>query len=120
MAVDVDEIRGLGFRCEEEEEEIYLDSRVPPDAVEIWRVASRQDRELKWKRKTLDVLSVLLWAFHNGEIPNYETIGYEACCARSTVFEAIKALRSAGILTPSAPLRLAAGTSGAGGAAPSP
>ena len=110
MDVDGDEIRGLGFKCEGEEEQIYEDSRVPPDAVEIWRLARRQARELKWKRKTLDVLSVLLWAFYNGGIPDYETIGYEACCARSTVFEAIKALRSAGILAPSAPLRLAEGS----------
>jgi hypothetical protein len=61
--VDGEEIRVL------EEEEIYQDSRVPPGAVEIWRLARRQARELNWKRKTLDVLSVLLWAFHNGGIP---------------------------------------------------
>jgi hypothetical protein len=91
-----------------EEEEIY---EVPADAVEIWRSAKRLSGEGERGRvltaKALDVLRVLLWAFHAGRIPDYETIGYEAGCSRATTTLAIKALKSAGILAASMPLRLA-------------
>jgi len=47
-------------------------------------------------RAALDVLSALMWAFHNARsghcFPSYETIAAKAGCARSTVAEAIKAL----------------------------
>jgi hypothetical protein len=54
-------------------------------------------------RATLDVLSALLWVFHNARsgacFPSYERIAERAGCARSTVAEAIKALEFAGALT---------------------
>ena len=54
-------------------------------------------------RAALDVLSAMLWAFHNARsgccFPSYETIAAKAGCARSTVAEAIKALEFAGVLT---------------------
>jgi hypothetical protein len=54
-------------------------------------------------RAALDVLSALLWAFHNARsgccFPSYERIAERAGCARSTVAEAIKALEWAGVLT---------------------
>jgi hypothetical protein len=54
-------------------------------------------------RAALDVLSALLWAFHNARsgvcFPSYERIAEQAGCARSTVAEAIKALEFAGVLT---------------------
>src|SRR5271157_5030422 len=53
--------------------------------------------------KTLEVLTALLWGFHNARnglcFPSYETIAAKAGCARSTVAEAIKALEDAGILS---------------------
>jgi DNA-binding MarR family transcriptional regulator len=53
--------------------------------------------------KALSVLDVLLWIFHNAKtglcFPSYERIAEAACCARSTVAEAIKALEDAGILS---------------------
>ena len=54
-------------------------------------------------RAALDVLSALLWAFHNARsgrcFPSYERIADKAGVARSTVAEAIKALEFAGVLT---------------------
>jgi hypothetical protein len=54
-------------------------------------------------RAALDVLSALVWVFHNARsgccFPSYETIADKAGCARSTVAEAIKALEFAGVLT---------------------
>ena len=53
--------------------------------------------------KALAVLQTLLWGFHNAKsglcFPSYERIAEAACCARSTVAEAIKALEDAGILS---------------------
>lgn len=92
-------------------DEIEEEDEIPPDAVEIWRLARRLSGEREKGRvlptKALDVLNVLLWAFHNGEIPDYETIGRETGCSRATTALAIRALQSAGILAASAPLRLA-------------
>jgi len=49
------------------------------------------------------VLSVMLWKFHNSRtgycFPSYETIATAAKCCRDTVYEAIKALEAADILT---------------------
>jgi hypothetical protein len=49
------------------------------------------------------VLSALLWKFHNSRtgfcFPRYETIATAAKCCRDTVYEAIKALEAADILT---------------------
>ena len=54
-------------------------------------------------RAFLDVLSALLWGFHNSRsglcFPSYEAIAAKAECARSTVAEALKALEWAGVLT---------------------
>ena len=53
--------------------------------------------------KALAVLEALLWNFHNARsglcFPSYERIAEQACCARSTVAEAIKALEDAGIMS---------------------
>jgi biotin operon repressor len=48
-------------------------------------------------------LEALLWGFHNSRtgcsFPSYEAIAAKAECCRDTVYEAIKALEWAGILT---------------------
>src|SRR3954447_24313214 len=53
--------------------------------------------------KFVAVLGALLWRFHNAAsgrcFPSYERIAEKADCARSTVYEAIRALEDAGILT---------------------
>jgi hypothetical protein len=53
--------------------------------------------------KFVAVLGALLWGFHNAQsgrcFPSYERIAEKADCARSTVYEAIRALEDAGILT---------------------
>jgi hypothetical protein len=53
--------------------------------------------------KFVAVLGALLWGFHNAQsgrcFPSYERIAEKADCARSTVYEAIRALEGAGILT---------------------
>jgi hypothetical protein len=54
-------------------------------------------------RAFLDVLTALLWGFHNSRsgvcFPSYERIAEKAGCARSTVAEALKVLEWAGVLT---------------------
>ncbi len=54
-------------------------------------------------RATLEVLEALLWGFHNQHtgrcFPSYETIAARARCCRDTVYEAIRALEAADILT---------------------
>ena len=54
-------------------------------------------------RATLEVLEALLWGFHNSRdgrcFPSYETIAARAQCCRDTVYEAIRALEAAEILT---------------------
>jgi hypothetical protein len=54
-------------------------------------------------RATLEVLEALLWGFHNSRdgrcFPSYETIAARAQCCRDTVYEAIRALEDAEILT---------------------
>lgn len=54
-------------------------------------------------RATLEVLEALLWGFHNSRdgrcFPSYETIATRAQCCRDTVYEAIRALEAADILT---------------------
>ena len=53
--------------------------------------------------KHLAVLGALLWGFHNCAtgrcFPSYEAIADRAACARSTVYEAIRALEQAGVLS---------------------
>ena len=54
-------------------------------------------------RATLEVLEALLWGFHNSRdgrcFPSYETIAARAQCCRDTVYEAIRALEAAEVLT---------------------
>jgi hypothetical protein len=49
------------------------------------------------------VLGALLWGFHNAHtgrcFPSYEAIAAKAECCRDTVYEAIKVLEWAGVLT---------------------
>ena len=53
--------------------------------------------------KALAVLQALLWRFHNTAsgkcFPSYEAIADAAGCARSTVYEAIRALEQVGVLS---------------------
>jgi len=54
-------------------------------------------------RAFIEVLETLLWGFHNSKdgrcFPSYESIAARARCNRDTVYEAIKALEAADILT---------------------
>jgi hypothetical protein len=54
-------------------------------------------------RAFMDVLRALLYAFHNSKdgrcFPSYERIAASADCCRATVYEAIRALETAGVLT---------------------
>jgi hypothetical protein len=54
-------------------------------------------------RAALEVLQALLWGFHGAGsglcFPSYERIAEAAGCARSTVYEAIRALEDVGLLT---------------------
>jgi hypothetical protein len=54
-------------------------------------------------RAFMDVLRALLYSFHNSKdgrcFPSYERIASAANCCRATVYEAIRALETAGVLT---------------------
>jgi hypothetical protein len=54
-------------------------------------------------RAFMEVLEALLWGFHNSKdgrcFPSYEAIAERARCNRDTVYEAIKALEFANVLT---------------------
>jgi hypothetical protein len=54
-------------------------------------------------RTCMQVLEALLWSFHNSKsgrcFPSYETIAERARCNRDSVYEAIKALEAADVLT---------------------
>jgi len=54
-------------------------------------------------RAFLEVLEALLWGFHNARsgccFPSYDTIAAKAECCRDTVYEALKVLERAGVLT---------------------
>jgi Helix-turn-helix domain len=54
-------------------------------------------------RAYMAVLEALLWGFHNSRdgrcFPSYEAIADKAKCCRDTVYEAIKALEAADVLT---------------------
>jgi Helix-turn-helix domain len=53
--------------------------------------------------KALAVLGALLWSFHNAAsgrcFPSYEAIAEAAACSRASVYNAIRALEQAGVLT---------------------
>jgi len=57
----------------------------------------------KLTAKFLALLEALLWGFHNAAtarcFPSYDSIAERARCARSSVYEAIRALERVGILT---------------------
>ena len=70
-----------------------------------WSARNRQPGQHKGPitRAFLDVLTALLWGFHNAHtgrcFPSYEAIAAKAECCRDTVYEAIKVLEFAGVLT---------------------
>jgi hypothetical protein len=70
-----------------------------------WSARHRQDGQHKGPitRAFLDVLTALLWGFHNSRtgccFPSYERIAEKAECSRTTVYEALRVLEWAGVLT---------------------
>ena len=73
--------------------------------VASWSAKHKSDRQHRGPitRAFMEVLKALLWAFHNSRngqcFPSYERIAEKACCARSTVYDALKILEKAGVLT---------------------
>ena len=70
-----------------------------------WSARNRQPRQHRGPitRAFLEVLEALLWGFHNSRdglcYPCYEKIAAKAECDRDTVYEALKVLEGAGVLT---------------------
>ena len=70
-----------------------------------WSARNRRPGQHKGPitRAFLEVLEALLWGFHNAHtgccFPSYEAIADKAECCRDTVYEAIKVLERAGVLT---------------------
>lgn len=70
-----------------------------------WSAENRRPGQHKGPitRAFMDVLKALLWGFHNTEtgacFPSYERIAEKAECSRSTVYEALKVLEWAGVLS---------------------
>ena len=70
-----------------------------------WSARHRQPGQHKGPltRAFLEVLEALLWGFHNSKsglcFPSYEAIAQKAGCCRDTVYEAIRALEAANVLT---------------------
>lgn len=70
-----------------------------------WSARYRQPRQHRGPitRAFMEVLEALLWGFHNSRdgrcFPSYERIAERAGCNRDTVYEAIKALEFANVLT---------------------
>ena len=70
-----------------------------------WSAKHRQPSQHRGPltRAFMEVLETLLWGFHNSRdgrcMPGYEAIADKAQCNRDTVYEAIKALEFAGVLT---------------------
>jgi hypothetical protein len=73
--------------------------------AKAWSGRHRQPRQHKGPitRAFLEVLEALLWGFHNARsgccFPSYEAIAASAECNRDTVYEALKVLELAGVLT---------------------
>jgi len=73
--------------------------------AEAWSARHRQPGQHRGPltRAFIEVLEALLWSFHNSKtglcFPSYETIAAKARCSRDTVYEAIKALEAADVLT---------------------
>lgn len=70
-----------------------------------WSARNRQPGQHKGPitRAFLEVLEALLWGFHNSRtgccFPSYERIAEKAECSRTTVYEALKVLEWAGVLS---------------------
>ena len=70
-----------------------------------WNAKHRQPGQHRGPltRAFMEVLEALLWGFHNSHdgrcFPSYESIAAKAQCNRDTVYEAIKALEFANVLT---------------------
>jgi hypothetical protein len=70
-----------------------------------WNAKHRQSGQHRGPltRAFMEVLEALLWGFHNSKsglcFPGYEAIAAKAKCNRDTVYEAIKALEAADVLT---------------------
>ena len=70
-----------------------------------WSARNRQPRQHRGPitRAFFEVLEALLWGFHNARsglcFPSYEAIAAKAECSRDTVYEALKVLEWAGVLT---------------------
>ena len=66
-------------------------------------IASRATHRGPITRAFLEILEALLWGFHNSRtgccFPSYEAIAAKAECCRDTVYEALKVLELAGVLT---------------------
>ena len=101
-------------KCQKRREKLFGDGRPRPmdrnakvRIMHLARCLSRRTEKGKAygdiTAKALAVLEALLWSFHNAKtglcFPSYQTLAEAACCARSTVAEAIKALEDAGILS---------------------
>ena len=73
--------------------------------AKAWNAKHRQPGQHRGPltRAYHEVLEALLWGFHNSKsgqcFPSYEAIAAKAQCCRDTVYEAIRALERAGILT---------------------
>jgi hypothetical protein len=73
--------------------------------AKAWNARHRQPGQHRGPltRATTEVLEALLWGFHNAAsgacFPSYEAIAAKAECCRDTVYEAIRALELAGVLT---------------------
>ena len=73
--------------------------------AKAWNARHRQPGQHRGPltRATTEVLEALLWGFHNAAsgacFPSYEAIAAKVECCRDTVYEAIRALERAGVLT---------------------
>ena len=73
--------------------------------AEAWSARHRQPGQHRGPltRSFIEVLQAILWGFHNSKsglcFPSYEAIAEKARCNRDTVYEAIKALEFADVLT---------------------
>ncbi len=103
------------FRTPQRREKVFARPRgVPLDrnakariimAAHAYNARHRSGRQHRGPltRTTLDVLEALLWGFHNSRagdcFPSYESIAEKAKCCRDSVYEAIKALEAAELLS---------------------
>lgn len=73
--------------------------------AKAWSAKHKQPRQHRGPltRAFMEVLEALLWGFHNSRdgrcFPSYEAIADKAGCNRDTVYEALKALEFAGVLS---------------------